>query len=176
MLLTRAAMETTAALWTLHGKLAKALERFSIKLRRLVIASEAKQSRLPPLPTITGLLRPPGLFDPGVASRNDDLAWSKTALKLGRVDVSALGTYPARLRVGQGKSIAEEDDPKAVHILDFIRAVDKDCKGFERQYDRLSEFAHPPGGPVLRIVAFTAFFFTAFPSIAAEETRIVGGV
>ena len=55
------------------------LERYSIKPRRLVIASDprveepgGKQSRLPPLPTITGLLR-------RFASRNNDLAWSKTA-------------------------------------------------------------------------------------------------
>ncbi len=56
------------------------LERSPIKPRRLVIASDprveepgGKQSRLPPLPTITGLLR-------RFASRNDDPAWSKTAL------------------------------------------------------------------------------------------------
>ena len=49
------------------------LERFPIKPRRLVIASEAKQSRQPPLPTITGLLR-------RFAPRKDNSAWSKTAL------------------------------------------------------------------------------------------------
>jgi hypothetical protein len=88
MVLTRTAMETTAALWTLHGKLEKALD-------------------------------------------------------LGSVNISQLGTYLARLRVGQGKAIAQPDDPKAVHVMDFIRAVEKDCEGFEHQYDRLSEFAHP---------------------------------
>ena len=88
MVLTRAAMETTAALWSLRGKLEK-------------------------------------------------------ALKLGSVNVSELGTYLARLRVGQGKGIAQPDDPKAVHVMDFIRAVEKDCEGFGHQYDHLSEFAHP---------------------------------
>jgi hypothetical protein len=88
MVLTRAAMETTAALWVLRGKLEK-------------------------------------------------------ALKLGTVNISELGRYLARLRVGQGKGIAQPDDPKAVHVMDFIRAVEKDCEGFEHQYDRLSEFAHP---------------------------------
>jgi hypothetical protein len=86
ILLTRAAMETTAALWTLHGKIEK-------------------------------------------------------ALKLGSVD--NLGTYLARLRVGQGKGIAQTDEPKAVHVNDFIGAVEKDCKGFENRYNYLSEFAHP---------------------------------
>jgi hypothetical protein len=61
----------------------------------------------------------------------------------GSVNISQLGTYLARLRVGQGKGIAQPDDPKAVHVMDFIRAVEKDCEGFEHQYDRLSEFAHP---------------------------------
>ena len=88
MVLTRAAMETTAALWTLRGKLDK-------------------------------------------------------TLKLGRVNLSQLGTYLAQLRVGQGTGIAQPDDPKAVHVNDFIRAVEEDCDGFGRQYDRLSEFVHP---------------------------------
>jgi hypothetical protein len=88
MVLTRAAMETTAALWVLQAKLEK-------------------------------------------------------ALKLGSVNISELGKYLARLRVGQGKGIAQLDDPKAVHVMDFIRAVEKDCEGFEHQYERLSEFAHP---------------------------------
>jgi hypothetical protein len=88
MVLTRAAMETTAALWTLRAKLEK-------------------------------------------------------ALKLGSVNISELGTYLAQLRVGQGKAVARPDDPKAVNVMDFVRAVEKDCEGFEHQYDRLSEFAHP---------------------------------
>ena len=88
MVLTRAAMETTAPLRSLRGKLEK-------------------------------------------------------ALKLGSVNVSELGTYLARLRIGQGKGIAQPDDPKAVHVMDFIRAVEKDCEGFGHQYDHLSEFAHP---------------------------------
>jgi hypothetical protein len=88
MVLTRAAMETTAALWTLRGKLEK-------------------------------------------------------ALKLGTVNISQLGRYLARLRVGQGKDVVRPCDPKAVHVMDFIRAVDEDCEGFGHQYDRLSEFAHP---------------------------------
>jgi hypothetical protein len=88
IVLNRAAMETTAALWTLRAKLEK-------------------------------------------------------DLKLGSVNVSQLGTYLARLRVGQGKGVAHPGDPKAVHVMDFIRAVEKDCEGFEHQYDRLSEFAHP---------------------------------
>ena len=62
---------TKRALWSLHTHLVElsftALERFSIKPRRFVIASKAKQSRLPPLPTITGLLR-------RFASRNDDFS------------------------------------------------------------------------------------------------------
>ena len=45
--------------------------------------------------------------------------------------------------VAQDKSVAQPDDHKAVHVNDFIGAVEKDCKGFEDQYDRLSEFAHP---------------------------------
>ncbi len=88
MVLTRAAMETTAALWTLRGK----LER---------------------------------------------------ALKLGSVNISELGTYLARLQVGQGKGLAQPDEPKAVHVMDFIRTVEKDFEGFGHQYDGLSEFAHP---------------------------------
>jgi hypothetical protein len=88
MVLTRAAMETTAALWGLRVKLEK-------------------------------------------------------ALKLGSVNISELGSYLTRLRVGQGKGIARPDDPKAVHVMDFIRTVEKDCEGFEHQYGRLSEFAHP---------------------------------
>lgn len=88
MVLTRAAMEITAALWALRGKLEKALQ-------------------------------------------------------LDSVNISELGTYLARLRVGQGKGIAQPDDPKAVHVNDFIRAVEKDCEGFEHQYNCLSEFAHP---------------------------------
>jgi hypothetical protein len=86
VVLTRAAMETTAALWTLRGKIEK-------------------------------------------------------ALKLG--SVGDLGPYLARLRVGQGKGIAQPDDPKAVNVMDFIRAVEEDCEGFAHQYDRLSEYAHP---------------------------------
>lgn len=86
VVLTRAAMETTAALWTLRDKIEK-------------------------------------------------------ALKLG--SVADLGTYLARLRVGQGKGIAQPEEPKAIHVLDFVRAVEKDCKGFAHQYDSLSEFAHP---------------------------------
>jgi hypothetical protein len=88
MVLTRAAMETTAALWTLRGKLEK-------------------------------------------------------VLKLGSVNISQLGSYLARLRVGQAKGIAQPGDRKAVHVMDFIRAVETHCEGFEHQYDRLSEFAHP---------------------------------
>jgi hypothetical protein len=86
VVLTRAGMETTAALWTLRSEIEKTLE-------------------------------------------------------LGSVD--GLGAYLARLRVGQGKGIAQPDDPKAVHVMDFIRAVEKDCEGFAHQYDYLSEFAHP---------------------------------
>ncbi|AVT76328.1 hypothetical protein RPPS3_22650 [Rhodopseudomonas palustris] len=88
VVLTRAAMETTAALWTLKRKLDE-------------------------------------------------------ALKLGSVDISSIGRYLARLRLGQGKRITQTDEPKVVHVNDLIRAVEKDCEGFEHQYDRLSEFAHP---------------------------------
>ena len=66
--------ERTFAVGRLDGEpLPSPLERLSIKPRRHVIASETKQSRLPPLLTITGLLR-------RFASRNDDSARSKTAL------------------------------------------------------------------------------------------------
>jgi hypothetical protein len=88
IVLTRAAMETSAALWTLRGKVEKALQ-------------------------------------------------------LGSVNIGEFGRYLARLRVGQGKDVAQPDDPKAVHINDFIRAVEKDCKGLQQQYDQLSEFVHP---------------------------------
>jgi hypothetical protein len=67
----------------------------------------------------------------------------ESELKRDRVNVSGLGEYLTRLRLGQGKSIAQSDDPKCVHVNDFLRAVEKDCKGFQHQYDHLSEFVHP---------------------------------
>ncbi len=87
VVLTRAAMETSAATWTLRRKLAATL----------------------------------------------------TNGKLGEI-----GNYLKKLRVGQGKDIAEADEPRAIHINDFLKAVEKDCQGFIRhQYDLLSEYAHP---------------------------------
>jgi hypothetical protein len=86
VVLTRSAMETTAALWTLRRKV-------------------------------------------------------ETTLKVG--NVGDLGNYLMRLRVGQGKAMVQSGEPKAEHVMDFIRAVEKDCEGFMHQYHYLSEFAHP---------------------------------
>jgi hypothetical protein len=58
-------------------------------------------------------------------------------------EVGEIGEYLKRLRVGRGKGIAQDDEPKAIHVNDFIRAVEKDCDGFSHQYDSLSEYAHP---------------------------------
>lgn len=86
IVLTRASVETSAALWHLCGKIEKAVQ----------------------INTVDGI-----------------------------------GDYLTKLRLGQGKGIAESDIPKAVHVNDFIRSVNKDCDGFLHQYDVLSEYTHP---------------------------------
>ena len=67
----------------------------------------------------------------------------KIEATLGLGKVGEIGEYLKKLRVGRGKDIVEGDEPKAIHVMDFIRAVEKDCTGFLHQYDLLSEYAHP---------------------------------
>lgn len=59
------------------------------------------------------------------------------------VEEKSLGNADDRLMrlLCGNKSDAEMPDP--VHVNDFIAAVEKQAPGFQSQYDRLSEFAHP---------------------------------
>jgi len=83
ILLTRAVVETTAALWYLSNKLTSAL----------------------------------------------------TAKSIGDLD-----TYLMRLSLGNRYW---HDFPDAISVLTFVDVVDETVEGFRRQYDSLSEYAHP---------------------------------
>jgi hypothetical protein len=54
--------------------------------------------------------------------------------------VGNIDDYLMRLVVG---SKTDPVVPNPIHVMDFIRRVDKDVDGFLHQYDSLSEFAHP---------------------------------
>ena len=83
MLLTRAVVETVAALWYLSKKV-------------------------------------------GFAVDND---------KLGDID-----DYLMKLSLGHRK---DDEFPQAINVTTFVDHVDKEIPGFRRQYDELSEYAHP---------------------------------
>lgn len=83
VLLTRATVETTAALWYVRKKVSAAVES------------------------------------------ND----------LGKIDADLM-----RLQFG---SKQWEEFPTAINVLTFVDTVDKDIEGFRKQYDALSEIAHP---------------------------------
>jgi hypothetical protein len=63
----------------------------------------------------------------------------EATLRLG--NVGEIGDYLTKLRLGRRN--AANGEFKAIHVNDFIRAVEKDCEGFSHQYDLLSEYAHP---------------------------------
>ena len=86
IILTRAAVETSSALWHVAGKIEKMIKRGAV-----------------------------GNF----------------------------GEYLTKLRLGRSKELINADEPKAVHVNDFIRDVERQCKGFEHQYDLLSDYVHP---------------------------------
>lgn len=75
-------------------------------------------------------------------------------------------------------SRTEPDLPEAINVLNFIDAVEKEFPGFRRQYEELSEYAHPNWCGVLGAFSkldrenFTVAF-KAFQPIPAQ-TNIAG--
>jgi hypothetical protein len=55
-------------------------------------------------------------------------------------DLGDIDAYLMWLQYGNKQS---EEFPSAINVLTFVDTVDKDIEGFRKQYDTLSEIAHP---------------------------------
>jgi hypothetical protein len=59
-------------------------------------------------------------------------------------EASAVGDIDDFLiRLVMGSRTDTDNMPEAISVLTFVKRVEKDVEGFQLQYDRLSEFAHP---------------------------------
>jgi hypothetical protein len=70
--------------------------------------------------------------------------WYLSDILESAVEVQAIGETDQRLmKLLLGTKIDTNVLPKAENVLNFVDRVDKKISGFRKQYERLSEFAHP---------------------------------